>query len=422
MLFASCKFQALTVPSDHAARSAAHDQVSHLAGIQSDAQAPCKHVMLSPPRCIKGPHQLTSGYVYGRHLLQSWRTQLARLFRPHIEKESIIFRRLSLLRNGSMQFRHKALIVLDAHYLLNVDAIEHIEAVHDCLKRQQQPVCEDTRTAQGPCPCRLQLLIFELSRSPKGQGLASMMCRRMAELLPQPQQAYQPNPDSPVSHVPAAPFADEPQPFATEPQPKPAPCQPSDRARQPVAPARPDAINYGTGVRTALQNAPHQQRVPRQSERSGAPPSDHTCRPEADLVASNMELAPGHLLYLPEGDQVTGLKIEAGHALYQLLEKLIQQVFAQGITVGSINIFFDDRGSSIAFNLSQKQLFFNAYHDPRDVERHAREQFWFHKACHVLAHQYEHAHCSRFAETVGAITYSFSKRGRQFLERTSFGV
>ena len=355
--------------------------------------------------------------LYGRDLLQGWRTQLARLFRPHLQQDSIIFRRL---RTGSMRFRHKALIVLDTHYLLNVDAIEHIETVHESLMRQQQPVCTDASAAQGPCPCRLQLLIFELSRSPKGQGLASMMCRRMAELLPQPQQAYQPAPDSPDSHTPADPFAAEPEP---ELEPMPAPCQPSDGARHPVAPACPDATNYIADIRSVLRKSPYKQRVAQQPEAPGAPASEHTCRPEADLVASSMELAPGHLLYLPEGDLVTGLKTEAGHALFQLLEHLIQQVFAPGpVAVGNINIFYDDRGSTIAFNLSQRQLFFNAYHDPRDAERHVREQFWFHTVCHELAHHYVHGHGSKFADAVGAITYRFSKQGRHFLERTTFGV
>ena len=118
-----------------------------------------------------------------REQLLKWRRQLAHLFRPHIEESSIIYRRL---RSGSMRFQERALIVFDKHYLINLDAIEHIQDVHAVLRKLGQPACEGTE--KRGCPCRLQLLLVQLSKSPKGASLTRMLYRRLAEMPPDAQQ------------------------------------------------------------------------------------------------------------------------------------------------------------------------------------------------------------------------------------------
>ena len=311
-----------------------------------------------------------------------------------------------------MRFRDRAIIVLDQHYLINVDAIEHIETVHESLRRQQQPVCGGSQAADEPCSCRLQLLIVELSNSPKGKGLATMVFRRMAQLMQQSQHAYQANPDSPVSRLPADPFGQPPRPAL----------QPAERASQPVARAQPDTRDYTSEISRTLQRGPHGQHIfPRPAVPSAPPAAVHTCMPESDLVACSAQLAPGHQLFLPKGDQLTEAKVQAAQRLYSLLERLLQQVFAGGGTVSNLNVFYDDRSETIAFNAGRSQLWFNAYHDPVGAERHAREEFWFHTVCHELAHQYVSPHCSAFADRVGAITFRASKQGRRFLKRTDNG-
>ena len=350
-----------------------------------------------------------------------------------------------------MRFRNRAIIVLDQHYLINVDAIEHIDTVHDSLRRQQEPVCGGNSAADGPCSCRLQLLIVELSKSPKGSGLARVMLRRLAQFMHHSQHTYQANPDSPVSRLPADPFSGTNQaqpPFPANPDsgtvhpqpgqppgpatqspdadPAAAPAgasQPEERSDEPVAPAQPDNRDYEAGISRALHNPAYGEHVrPRPPPPAHGPPiPEDTCGPHSDLVACSIELAPDHMLYLPEGDEPTAAMQEAAQSLYSLLERLLRHAFAQGSTVSNLNIFFDDRSTTIAFNAGRSQLWFNAHHDPRSADRHARELFWFHTVCHELAHQYVSGHNSNFADVVGAITYKQSKPGRRYLQRTVYG-
>ena len=342
-----------------------------------------------------------------------------------------------------MRFRNKAIIVLDQHYLINVDAIERIETVHDSLKRQRQPMCAGSSAADGSCSCRLQLLILELSMSPKGKGLATVMLQRLAQLMHQSQHTYQP--DSPDNRRPGGTFAgtNDPEPRQpadltsgtshTQPEELPEPStpppdaapagasQPEERSNAPVAPAQPDGRDYDAGISTALHKPSYGQHVLPRLPPPPCPAADNTCRPQSDLTACGIELAPDHMLYLPTGVEPTAAKAEAAKSLYSLLERLLRHVFAEGSSVSNLNIFFDDRSSTIAFNNGRSQLWFNAHHDPSNADRHARELFWFHTVCHELAHQYVSGHNSEFADVVGAITYKQSKSGRRYLQRTVYG-
>lgn len=123
--------------------------------------------------------------MLGRELLESWRNKLSEFFLPHIPKDKIFFRQLR--SPGAKQHPGKALIVLITQqkgnlYIINLSAIEQLQHVHSTLQRLGQPTCASTSEDQQ-CECRMQLMLYEMSRLPQCRGMQAIMMRRVAKLL-----------------------------------------------------------------------------------------------------------------------------------------------------------------------------------------------------------------------------------------------
>ena len=380
-----------------------------------------------------------------RDIVAFWRNELVYLFRPHVQADKVLFKKLPA---GNL----RPIISLSQGHLVIDVALLGIDNVHDLLRKDGSLECQPQPGTATGCNCSRELLLqLTLDALGSRPGLHKEKLHRQifkrymsvtagklqnlppAGLSPVPSAAASPSPSRPAS---AHAGQDE---HTMPPHDLLGGSQGSQSATSTTG-----AVSNGSAPLPndlhVLQEAELQRKIDgmlkgsarerleatKAAEKDGCrtvfPQPDQESREIRTLAKSAVQLDrngqhPAARLFLPMDAQgiqqvfQSLLPVSQIQDLFVLLLEL-HKIFSSRRQLDQqppFQVYWEPGTDVIAFNVNG-ELWYNAAKDRALQNIAARSKFWYLVICHELAHNFVHAHNSNFSQHMSEIVLTYSQR------------